>query len=90
VVQSTEERRAYRAQKDQQIRDRFHYHQPTPTHQTWFEGATAHIDALVEFILTIPDGQERAVALTQLGITRMLINAAIANTPAEAFEEYNA
>lgn len=78
-----------REAKDAQIRARFHYKQPTQIHQEWFTDATTHIDQLVDFVLLIPDGQERAVALTQLGITRMLINAAIANTPMQEFERYN-
>ena len=76
--------------KDQQIRDRFHYKKPTPVHQVYFDAITGAIDHVVDEILLIPDGQERAVALTQLGLARMCINAAIANTPAEKFEEYNA
>lgn len=79
-----------RQDKDQQIRDRFHYKQPTPTHQKYFDHITESIDLLVDDILRIPDGQERAVALTQLGLARMCINAAIANTPEEKFAEYNA
>lgn len=85
-----DEQRKARQTKDQQIRDRFHYKKPTETHQVYFDGVTARLDRLIEFVLQIPDGQERAVALTQLGLARMCINAAIANTPEEKFAEYNA
>lgn len=57
--------------------------------QMWFDEITAKVDSMVSLILLIPDGQERAVALTQLGLFRMCLNAAVANTPVEAFEEYN-
>lgn len=79
---------AARTAKDDQIRGRFHYKRPTPTHQMYFDSVTDAVDNLVDVILTIPDGQERAVALTQLGLARMCINAAIANTPAKALENY--
>ena len=86
----TPEQREARNAKDAEIRERFHYHTPTEVHREWFDQHTEVLDAYIDFILLIPDSQPRAVALTQLMIVRMLVNAAIANTPAERFAEYNA
>ena len=85
----TPDQKKAREIKDAAIRDRFHYKKPTPVHQMWFDDVTRNMDRLVDLILFIPDSQERAVALTQLSLARMCINAAIANTAVEQFEEYD-
>lgn len=75
-------------QKEAEIRARFRYKSPTPRKTRYFDRVTQGVDALVETILDIPDGQERAVALTQLQLARMAINAAIANSTDEALESW--
>lgn len=64
--------------KDQSIRDRQKYRTPTADQQRLF--ATAHLAHMqvIEAMLLLPDGRERATAITVLENNRMVMNRAIA------------
>lgn len=64
-------------QKDQAIRERFIYHAPTPAQRDKLNECHDTIMACVDFLLTLPDGRDRAVALSSLEDTRMKMNKAV-------------
>jgi hypothetical protein len=61
-----------------EILDRFNYHAPTPAQQALLTECHEKVMACAEFLVDrLPDGRDRAVALTSLEDTRMKMNKAI-------------
>jgi hypothetical protein len=63
--------------KNDLVRARFQYRTPTEEQKEQLLDAHVSIMELVEFLLTLPDSRDRALALTSLEDTRMRINKAI-------------
>lgn len=59
------------------IRERFEWHQPTEAQRDQLLESHFLIMDVVDFLLTLPDSRDRALALTSLEDTRMRINKAI-------------
>lgn len=67
-----------RVAKKQAILDRFVYHTPTDGQRVLLDEGFDLIMACAEFLVDrLPDGRDRAVALTSLEDTRMKMNKAI-------------
>lgn len=66
------------------VEDLFHYHRPTAETIPKYDAINVAALELAKVILkNVPDCAFRSSALTQLTLTRMLANAAIATAPAE-------
>lgn len=64
--------------RDQEIRDRQRYRSPSLHHQMMFDiVAAAHMQS-IEAMLLLPESRDRSIALTQLELTRMCSNKAVA------------
>lgn len=68
---------AEKQRKDDLVRNRFQYRAPTQEQKYQLLNAHNNIMFLVDFLLTLPDSRDRALALTSLEDTRMRINKAI-------------
>jgi hypothetical protein len=66
-----------RARKNDLVRARFQYRAPNEQQKFLLQVAHEHVMLLVDFLLTLPDSRDRALALTSLEDTRMRINKAI-------------
>jgi hypothetical protein len=68
----------------EEIHERFTYHVPTPEQRERLDRLAAGLHTFLDVVLDVlPEHtQDRAVALTQLSLGRMLLNAAIISSPA--------
>jgi hypothetical protein len=69
---------------EQEIRDRVHYHPPTPEAIKRHEAIRAMATvALREIVANVPDGREQSVAITKLEEVMFWANAGIARNHAK-------